>query len=135
MTEKPTPTNIPNSTSTAVSPRPVHTEPDQTPPAAKSHWWVWAIIVVVFLLIVAFMYRQYESAKAEHDKATFVLDLGSAAADVRVIDAELWADDNQLAVFHRSALAGHGYACDAIEPFDLMPGTAQIETVVRLRRG
>lgn len=69
MTEKPTPTNIPNSTSTAVSPRPVHTEPDQTPPAAKSHWWVWAIIVVVFLLIVAFMYRQYESAKAEHDKA------------------------------------------------------------------
>src|SRR3984957_4300331 len=69
MPEKPTPTNIPNSTSTAVSPRPVHTEPDQTPPAAKSHWWVWAIIVVVFLLIVAFMYRQYESAKAEHDKA------------------------------------------------------------------
>src|SRR6202167_5300823 len=69
MTEKPTPTNSPNSTSPAVSPRPVHTEPDQTPPAAKSHWWVWAIIVVVFLLIVAFMYRQYESAKAEHDKA------------------------------------------------------------------
>ncbi|HEU4731058.1 MAG TPA: 23S rRNA (uracil(1939)-C(5))-methyltransferase RlmD [Kofleriaceae bacterium] len=32
------------------------------------------------------------------------------------------------------ALAGHGYTPDAIEPFDLMPGTAQIETVVRLRR-
>jgi multidrug efflux system membrane fusion protein len=30
---------------------------------------VWAIVVVVFLLIVAFMYRQYESAKAEHEKA------------------------------------------------------------------
>jgi 23S rRNA (uracil1939-C5)-methyltransferase len=31
-------------------------------------------------------------------------------------------------------LAGHGYTPDAIEPFDLMPGTAQIETIVRLRR-
>ena len=32
------------------------------------------------------------------------------------------------------ALAGHGYAPDVIEPFDLMPGTAQVETIVRLRR-
>jgi 23S rRNA (uracil1939-C5)-methyltransferase len=32
------------------------------------------------------------------------------------------------------ALASHGYTPDAIEPFDLMPGTAQIETLVRLRR-
>jgi 23S rRNA (uracil1939-C5)-methyltransferase len=31
-------------------------------------------------------------------------------------------------------LAGHGYAPDAIEPFDLMPGTSQIETIMRLRR-
>jgi 23S rRNA (uracil1939-C5)-methyltransferase len=31
-------------------------------------------------------------------------------------------------------LRGHGYAPDAIEPFDLMPGTAQVETIVRLRR-
>jgi 23S rRNA (uracil1939-C5)-methyltransferase len=34
-----------------------------------------------------------------------------------------------------AALADAGWAPDAIEPFDLMPGTAQIETVVRLRRG
>jgi len=32
------------------------------------------------------------------------------------------------------ALAGQGYTPDVIEPFDLMPGTAQIETIVRLRR-
>jgi 23S rRNA (uracil1939-C5)-methyltransferase len=32
------------------------------------------------------------------------------------------------------ALAASGYAADAIEPFDLMPGTPQIEVVVRLRR-
>jgi 23S rRNA (uracil1939-C5)-methyltransferase len=32
------------------------------------------------------------------------------------------------------ALGAHGWIADAIEPFDLMPGTAQIETVVRLRR-
>jgi len=32
------------------------------------------------------------------------------------------------------ALASHGYTPDAIEPFDLMPGTAQVETLVRLRR-
>jgi 23S rRNA (uracil1939-C5)-methyltransferase len=33
------------------------------------------------------------------------------------------------------ALAGRGYTPDVIEPFDLMPGTPQVETVVRLRRG
>ncbi len=32
------------------------------------------------------------------------------------------------------ALAAHGWVPDVIEPFDLMPGTAQVETVVRLRR-
>ncbi|HEU0030249.1 MAG TPA: 23S rRNA (uracil(1939)-C(5))-methyltransferase RlmD [Kofleriaceae bacterium] len=34
-----------------------------------------------------------------------------------------------------AALATRGYAPDVIEPFDLMPGTPQVETVVRLRRG
>jgi 23S rRNA (uracil1939-C5)-methyltransferase len=34
-----------------------------------------------------------------------------------------------------AALAAHGWQPDAIEPFDLMPGTAQVETVVRLHRG
>jgi 23S rRNA (uracil1939-C5)-methyltransferase len=33
-----------------------------------------------------------------------------------------------------AALAAYGYAPDVIEPFDLMPGTAQVEVVVRLRR-
>jgi hypothetical protein len=33
-----------------------------------------------------------------------------------------------------AALGAAGWAPDAIEPFDLMPGTAQVETVVRLRR-
>ncbi|HEY1551613.1 MAG TPA: methyltransferase, partial [Kofleriaceae bacterium] len=33
-----------------------------------------------------------------------------------------------------AGLARAGYRPDAIEPFDLMPGTAQVETVVRLRR-
>jgi 23S rRNA (uracil1939-C5)-methyltransferase len=33
-----------------------------------------------------------------------------------------------------AALRVHGYRPDVIEPFDLMPGTAQIETIVRLRR-
>ncbi|HWO22326.1 MAG TPA: 23S rRNA (uracil(1939)-C(5))-methyltransferase RlmD [Kofleriaceae bacterium] len=33
-----------------------------------------------------------------------------------------------------AALGAAGLVPDAIEPFDLMPGTAQIETVVRLRR-
>ena len=32
------------------------------------------------------------------------------------------------------ALAASGYTADALEPFDLMPGTPQVETVVRLRR-
>jgi 23S rRNA (uracil1939-C5)-methyltransferase len=33
-----------------------------------------------------------------------------------------------------AALAAHGWTPDTIEPFDLMPGTAQVETIVRLRR-
>jgi 23S rRNA (uracil1939-C5)-methyltransferase len=33
------------------------------------------------------------------------------------------------------ALAAHGWTADAIEPFDLMPGTPQIETIARLRKG
>ncbi|HEX2691282.1 MAG TPA: RsmD family RNA methyltransferase, partial [Kofleriaceae bacterium] len=33
-----------------------------------------------------------------------------------------------------NTLAGYGYTPDVIEPFDLMPGTAQIETIVRLRK-
>jgi 23S rRNA (uracil1939-C5)-methyltransferase len=33
-----------------------------------------------------------------------------------------------------TGLAAHGYRADAIEPFDLMPGTAQVETLVRLSR-
>jgi 23S rRNA (uracil1939-C5)-methyltransferase len=33
-----------------------------------------------------------------------------------------------------AALARQGYTPDVIEPFDLMPGTPQIETIVRLRR-
>jgi 23S rRNA (uracil1939-C5)-methyltransferase len=33
------------------------------------------------------------------------------------------------------ALAASGYVADVVEPFDLMPGTSQVEVVVRLRRG
>ena len=33
-----------------------------------------------------------------------------------------------------AVLAAHGWTADTIEPFDLMPGTAQVETIVRLRR-
>ena len=32
------------------------------------------------------------------------------------------------------ALVDARYAVDAIEPWDLMPGTSQVETLVRLRR-
>ncbi len=32
------------------------------------------------------------------------------------------------------ALAGHGFAVASVEPFDLMPGTSQVETVVTLAR-
>jgi 23S rRNA (uracil1939-C5)-methyltransferase len=34
----------------------------------------------------------------------------------------------------RAALRAHGWQPDVIEPFDLMPGTAQVETIVRLRK-
>jgi tRNA/tmRNA/rRNA uracil-C5-methylase (TrmA/RlmC/RlmD family) len=34
-----------------------------------------------------------------------------------------------------ATLGERDYVADAIEPFDLMPGTAQVETLVRLTRG
>jgi 23S rRNA (uracil1939-C5)-methyltransferase len=33
-----------------------------------------------------------------------------------------------------AVLRGAGYVADVVQPFDLMPGTAQVETVVRLKR-
>ena len=63
-------TDIPNSTSTAVPPRPPPTPPDGPPKnEEKSHWLVWAIVAVVILGGGLFMYRQYEAQKAANAKA------------------------------------------------------------------
>src|SRR5256885_14382358 len=44
--------------------------------------------------------------KKDRTSATFVLDFGSAAANVKSVDAELWMDGDQLSSFHQVALDG-----------------------------
>lgn len=63
------------------------------------------IAPVAFFVAIALMARQ-SCEKSGPDKATFVLDLGAAAPDVRAVDAELWAAGGEVAVFHRTALTG-----------------------------
>ena len=58
---------------------------------------------------------------------TLVVDLGAPTIVYVSCGPESLARD-------LDALAAHGYRVDVIEPFDLMPGTPQVETVVRLRR-
>ena len=72
---------------------------------SRYDWFRRRVAPLAFAAAIALMARQ-SCNKAERDRATFVLDLGSAAADVHTLDAELWVDDAQIAVFHREALAG-----------------------------
>jgi hypothetical protein len=65
------------------------------------------IAPVAFALAIALIARD-SCRKQDHDKATFMLDLGSARSAVQAIDAELWVGNDQVAVFHRNALAGGG---------------------------
>jgi hypothetical protein len=49
----------------------------------------------------------YQSChRHERPRATIVLDLGAAEADVHAIDAELWADGEQVGVFHHAEITG-----------------------------
>jgi hypothetical protein len=72
---------------------------------SRYEWFRRRIAPFAFVIAIAVMARQ-SCDKAHHDHATFILDLGDAASDVRAIDAELWVDGTQLSVFHRAALAG-----------------------------
>jgi hypothetical protein len=72
---------------------------------SRYDWFRRRIAPVAFVVAILLMARQ-SCEKGGHDKATFVLDLGTAAADVRVVDAELWVGSTEVAVYHRAALAG-----------------------------
>lgn len=63
------------------------------------------IAPIAFLIVVALIF--YDTwHKHERTKATFVLDYGAAAADVRAVDAEIWMNNEQVTQFHRAALEG-----------------------------
>lgn len=63
------------------------------------------IAPVAFLIVVGLI--AYDTCdKQERTKATFVLDYGAAAADVKAVDAEIWMNDEQVTRFHREALEG-----------------------------
>jgi len=46
--------------------------------------------------------------KESRNKATFVLDYGSAAPAVQHVQAEVWMNNEQLSVYERNALPGQG---------------------------
>jgi hypothetical protein len=62
------------------------------------------IAPIAFIFAIAWIARD-ACNKQDRTHATFVLDFGAAAADVRAVDAEIWVGNDQLATFHRAALA------------------------------
>ncbi len=72
---------------------------------SRYDWFRRRIAPFAFIVAIALLARQ-SCDKAQRDHATFLLDLGDAASDVRSVDAELWVDATQVSVFHRAALAG-----------------------------
>jgi hypothetical protein len=63
------------------------------------------IAPVAFIAAIALLAKQ-SCDKQEHATATFVLELGEAERDVRAIDADLFANGEPIAHFHRVALEG-----------------------------
>jgi hypothetical protein len=63
------------------------------------------IAPVAFALAIVLLARE-SCHKGERARATFAIDFGAAQAQVTAVDAELWTDDQQLAVFQRNALHG-----------------------------
>lgn len=67
--------------------------------------WRRRLAPVGFALAIALLAR--EACNKEHrTHATVVLDFGSAAADVRAVDAEVFVDGASVARFHRAAVGG-----------------------------
>lgn len=63
------------------------------------------IAPALFLAAVAWI--AYDTCdKHERTKATFVFDYGSAAHDVRSVEAEIWMNGQQVTEFRRNALDG-----------------------------
>jgi hypothetical protein len=71
----------------------------------KYDWFRRRIAPVAFGVAILVMARE-SCRKNEHGRATFVIDLGPATSEVKVVDAELWLGGQQVAVFHRAALPG-----------------------------
>lgn len=89
------------------------------------------IAPVAFGIAIVLMAR--ESCKKQDEqraRASIVIDVG--AADVRAIDAEVWEGGEQVAVFHRRALAGH--AIGAIR-FDAPAHDGEVRIDVELPSG
>ena len=63
------------------------------------------IAPVALLLAIGLIAR--DSCQKDHrTHATFVLELGAAAPDVRALDAEVWIAGERFSAFHREALPG-----------------------------
>jgi hypothetical protein len=91
------------------------------------------IAPIAFGLAIAGMAWQ-SCHKHQQTHATFVLDLGAAAADVRAVDAELWIDGGEVAQFHRNALDGH--AIGAVRFEAVLPASdGELRIDVDLRAG
>ena len=63
------------------------------------------IAPIAFGIAIAFI--AYDSCqKKDRTHATFVLDFGAYAQDVRAVEAEIWMNGEQVTEFRRSALEG-----------------------------
>ena len=63
------------------------------------------IAPIAFLLAIALLARD-SCMKEERTHATFVLDPGAAVHEIRSVEADLYADGNQLTAFRRNAADG-----------------------------
>jgi hypothetical protein len=71
----------------------------------KYDWFRRRIAPVAFGVAIVLMARE-SCHHGEQREVTFVIDLGAARPEVRVVDAELWAGGQRISVLHRAAVGG-----------------------------
>lgn len=76
-----------------------------TPPVSRYQLFRRRIAPIAFILAMGLLIRESCQGQ-ERTRATIVLELGDAAAQVRQIDAELIVDGDVIGTFHRKALPG-----------------------------
>ena len=72
---------------------------------SRYDWFRRRIAPIALFVALALMARE-SCQKQQRTHATIVVELGAAAARVRALDAEVWMNDERVAVAHREPLGG-----------------------------